>query len=217
MKTVFITGTTSGLGFVVAKKLATESVRLVQLNRSPEKAFLYPGSKSYFLDLGAESGSGIENIDLACKNFGINDELVFIVNAARIEPLGHFRKIDLVEFELTLRTNFLSYVACFYRLLVSKERLGFKLKILNITTGATRRDISGWSAYSISKLAIQRFFQFLTLEDPDISLRDFDPGAFESQMQDSIRIFSGSSLDNSLLKSSDTVADQVINLVLDEW
>jgi NAD(P)-dependent dehydrogenase (short-subunit alcohol dehydrogenase family) len=146
-----------------------------------------------------------------------HDELVFIMNAAEIQPLAPVRRISIVDLETTFSTNFFGYVACLKALMAHQEVAGFKLRILNITTGATEKNHAGWAAYSVSKLALQRFCQFLVLENPNIILKEYDPGVFESPMQECIRAYYNEETQSSNLKPALEVAQDIADLVLLDW
>ena len=59
--------------------------------------------------------------------------------------------------------------------------------IFNISSGASIKAVSGWSAYCSSKAAIRISLDFIAKENNLVSVAHFDPGVMDTEMQRKIR------------------------------
>jgi benzil reductase ((S)-benzoin forming) len=64
-------------------------------------------------------------------------------------------------------------------------------KVLNMSTGAARRPISGWSAYCAAKAGLEMYAHSLVLEQESspypVKVVSFSPGVVDTEMQQEIR------------------------------
>ena len=184
MKVVIITGVSRGLGKEILKLLLTTSNKIVCIGRVfPEMEFM---KNTMFIKQDmSDDFSSVTSLDL-----GIDEntqEVVFINNAGTIEPIsyvGHFTQLDIKN---STRVNFI-YPVCITNNLISICRENnINLRILNITTGATKSPFAGWSLYCSTKVAMKMFFECLVLENKKISVKHIDPGVMNTGMQETIR------------------------------
>ena len=52
-------------------------------------------------------------------------------------------------------------------------------QVLNISSGAGRKPVSGWAVYGSSKAALDFYTQTLKLENPELAVRSLAPGVVE--------------------------------------
>jgi NAD(P)-dependent dehydrogenase (short-subunit alcohol dehydrogenase family) len=206
MKSVIITGTTSGLGQSLLRTLLAENLKLFVLNRqnyvqSPtlntRMNFIYCDLSQLHFDQDAFPSSVFEDVS----------EVVFVMNAATILPLSHVVDLDLDDLRTTFNVNFFSYVTLTQSILKKCKERGLALRIILISTGSVVRVISGWSAYSTSKGALLSFCKHVALENDIVEFVEFDPGTFKSKIQDEIALFSTGTNENLLQNSFTDVAE----------
>lgn len=188
MKTVFIVGTTSGLGFELRKILAESEISLVTINRKSTSEIFSDGLKTASIIYDLQSGG----FDISMLPEGLLSEttaVVLVLNAATISPLGPTIKHSTEEIENTFKTNFFGYVSIMQVFVEAANAFNFELKIIGVGTGATKAMIPGWFVYSASKACLESYLQFVALENPKVSVINFEPGIFQSKIQDQILKF----------------------------
>jgi short-subunit dehydrogenase len=214
MQTVVILGTTSGLGLELAKLLDEHQIKLVTLDRCLKSEDVTTGRRAsiaYDLQNGGFDSSSIP------KDFLFEANLVTVVlNAATILPLGPAVTLSAAEIARTFQTNFFGYISVIQEFVNAMIKYDFKLRIVTIGTGATSRIIPGWFAYSASKATLESYLQFVALENPDVSITNFHPGAFQSKIQDEISKFSSCENHSAQLlpaatEAASTLADLILN------
>ena len=199
MKTVIITGTTSGLGRSLLNRLLSEDVSILAINRQPdiklENSHLSATLTMMTCDL---SKLTLEDIAFPPSTFEGVSEVVFVMNAATIQPLKPAAAIPPAELQMAFNVNFFSYVTLTRILLENCRDRNLTLRIIFISTGSINRAISGWSAYSASKGALLSFCKHVALENNNVKFETFDPGIFKSNIQDQISLFNEGSGDTRI-------------------
>ncbi len=184
---IIITGATSGLGLAFAQLCAKDSKRISIIGRQLKVRL--PKDLQNYCDHLIESDLSEQSSLLKEFKTNINnnyDQVVLVLNAATIEPLSKIDSIDLSEFRKCFQVNFFSNVEIICSLIQAINLRLTELHIVLISTGATDRQIEGWSAYSISKASMAKFLTHLSHEFPKIKISIFDPGVFSSKIQDKI-------------------------------
>lgn len=69
-------------------------------------------------------------------------------------------------------------------------------QVLNISSGAGRKPVSGWAVYGCSKAALDFYTQTLKLENPELAVCSLAPGVIDTDMQGHIRSQSRDQLPN---------------------
>lgn len=142
-------------------------------------------------------------------------EIIFINNAFTIEPIDLYQNISRKKLMDSISINILSPLTILNNL-VKSLRDEQSLKIINISSGAARKPIKGWSLYCSSKSFNEMFYKCLDLED-NIETHSIDPGVLNTKMQAQIRSNSTEDFDwvdhfKSLeLKSPNDVAKLIVN------
>jgi benzil reductase ((S)-benzoin forming) len=213
-KLLMITGPTSGLGKEISRIAIKENREILFLGRNiAEKlpaSFLSGENKYLEIDFGYPK----ECISLfSSMDFSSYSNVDLLLNAGTIMPIAQIQEMDFEELSTCLDVNFLSQVALVKSLLANLDLGKTNLRIINVTTGATTRVINGWSCYSISKAAFAMFLNHLELELPEIEIQSFDPGVFESKIQEQIRSSLGHQCAHSLLPGPEKVAQALFKRI----
>jgi benzil reductase ((S)-benzoin forming) len=204
---LIITGPTSGLGKALAKIAIEENQRVLLVGRNIKEKLddLILTEQNDYLEVDfATPGACISIFD--SSDFSSYSEVNLVLNAGTILPLAQITKLDFTDYTLGFNVNFLSQVALVKSLLSKLNLAKVKLGIINVTTGATVRVIDGWSCYSSSKAAFEIFLSHLEVEMPALKIQSFEPGVFESKIQEQIRFSSGKNQGEGNLPSPEQVA-----------
>lgn len=174
-KSIFITGTSSGLGFSLAKKFYNENYKVSGISRSISPSFI--NSKiinlKNIIEIKNNLTSFIEN-----KNF----DYVFL-NAGIIDPIEKAVNIKTNSFVESLNINLISN-KIILDLLITKSNIK---KVIAITSGASKKPYDGWLNYCVSKSALNQLISCYALENKNIKFLSLAPGVIKTKMQDYIR------------------------------
>ena len=206
-KLLIITGPTSGLGKELSRIAIEEKREILLVGRNIKEKLpdsLLSGENRFVeIDFGYPEKciSLFSSID-----FSSYSNVDLVLNAGTIMPIAQIQELDFEEFSRCLDINFLSQVALVKSLLSTLDLGKTSLRITNVTTGAATQVIDGWSCYSISKAAFAMFLNHLEAELPEIEIQSFEPGVFDSKIQEQIRNSLGQQLVESILPSAEKVA-----------
>ena len=187
MKRYLITGASRGIGRAIAEKLAAKDVELLLHGRDTvaltqtQKAVESQCAKVALLihDLATAGGVsdliaevGKERIDLLVNNAGV----------AVVKP---FTEITQIEWEQTVGVNI---TAPFMLTQHFTPRMPPGSSIVNILSVAAKRGFPNWSAYCMSKFALEGFSQCVReeLRDRKIRVINVYPAATATEIWDQI-------------------------------
>jgi len=187
MKRILITGASRGIGRAIAEKLAAPDVTLLLHGR--DTIALADTCKAVQSDC-----AGVVKLvhDLATEKGVANlisqvgdDPLDVLVNNAGIAVVKPFREITLEEWEQTLGVNVTAPFLLMQRF-VGQMQPG--LCIVNILSIAAKTGFAGWSAYCMSKFALEGFSQSVRgeLREHRIRVINIYPAATNTEIWDDV-------------------------------
>ena len=187
MKRILITGASRGIGRAIAEKLAAPDVTLLLHGRDTValaetcKAVEPQCSKVVKLIHDLATEKGVTN--LVSKVGG--EPLHVLVNNAGIAVVKPFREITLEEWKQTIGVN---VTAPF---LLMQRFAGQMLpgsSIVNILSIAAKNGFANWSAYCMSKFALEGFLQSVRAElrDHRIRMINIYPAATNTEIWDDV-------------------------------
>lgn len=197
MKLVVLTGSSRGLGNAMYNQLLScDHVKLVcvsknvtdeQLNalKSQEQGFDFISS-DFTLSAKADFEEIFEKeINKRIKDQKFN-EIVFVNNSSVIEPIGMVGHLNGTDVRAATNINFLAPMLISQVLVRTAEKVSAKIKIVNISSGAAKKPIEGWSVYCATKSAVMMFFDVMS-SMPICEVVHVDPGVLNTDMQRKIR------------------------------
>lgn len=187
---VIITGVNTGLGEAFFNYfIEKEKVKVIAISRKindKQQALL---SKQKFIHIVLDFKNlkdSKKQLDLK-KFVSIQDSILFINNAATVQPIksiGTFNDQDIIN---TITINTISPLIIINYI---KNLMVTELKIINISSGASKNPIVGWALYCATKAANEMFVNTLTKQEEankNIFVFNVDPGVLDSNMQLQIR------------------------------
>jgi NAD(P)-dependent dehydrogenase (short-subunit alcohol dehydrogenase family) len=212
-----VTGVSQGLGHAIFEKLIAAGLDPIAIGRSftQEQMQRYEARDCHLLTCDLTETAAIASLPLTLLEdaFGI----VFIANAGMIAPIGMIGARPSEQVLASGSVNFLAPALLTDRLTALARRTGAKLTIINISSGAARQPVAGWSAYCAAKAGISMFFACLAAENPAWEIRDVDPGVLDTRMQAEIREASFPAIDDfrnlrreGRLRPPAQVADEIL-------
>jgi benzil reductase ((S)-benzoin forming) len=230
MMTIYIiSGVSKGLGYALAENLLKsedENTKIMGLSRNmPDFVIRFP---KYFDWVKTDFKNPEEisiNLEFALKKYSPT-KMIYISNAGDINPINKIGEIASQEMIDSLSVNILSPANCINYLINNYSNIK-QLLIINISSGAANKAIKGWSLYSSAKAYMKTYFDVLVAEMKDktygrIIVKQIDPGAMDTDMQEDIRNANVSSeqldklknlYENNNLKQPKDVAEMIIQSI----
>lgn len=217
MDSIVLTGASRGLGKALHDLILTDysAAQLISISRSPVQA---PSERATYLSADFSQAPALE-FEIA---EGVR-RLVFINNAGSIEPIVTSMHLASDELMMALMVNCIAPLSVARSLAEVAHARGITLLVLNISSGAAKRPIPGWTAYCTSKASMAMALDCLAAENPWVSVTHFDPGVIDTEMQARIRssrpldmpgvqCFIDLQRDNRLRSAAD-VANDVLSMI----
>ncbi|MET1000017.1 MAG: SDR family oxidoreductase [Marmoricola sp.] len=208
MTTHLITGAGSGIGAVLAERLAARGDSLVLVARSAERgeelAGRYDGATAVVADL-ADPGSlaGIE----------LPDSLDSVVHAAGGVELGTVAELTPEAWREQIDVNLLA-PAELTRLTLPALRAA-RGTVVFVNSGSGLRVNPTWAAYGASKFGLRALADALRQEEQDTGVRvsSIYPGRVATPMQERVHEQEGKAYDEGQWIRPETVADAILHVL----
>tara|TARA_R110002126_G_scaffold793_3_gene4957 strand:- start:380 stop:1063 length:684 start_codon:yes stop_codon:yes gene_type:complete len=172
---VLITGTSSGLGYELAKECVARGDTVFGISRSKSD-----------LDINQEICDfyNLQEIPTALNSLiGSNTIDIVILNAGMLGTLSKTRDVSIDEFGNIFKVNVLANKVIVDWLLNNN----IKVKtIIGISTGAALKTYYGWSLYCTSKAAFKQLISTYAQEESNVHFISIAPGVIKTKMQDYI-------------------------------
>lgn len=191
MNLYIVTGTSRGLGAALARRIASAAGNeLIAVSREPEGDIAGGVRMSADLaDLRAV-GALCERIEARIRGRRF-DKAVLVNNAGIVEPVAPLERTDAAELERNLAVNLVAPMLLMRGFLRATEGAAALRRIVNISSGAGRRPISGWSAYCAAKAGLDMATRVVALEAESRGLAieavSLAPGVIDTGMQERVR------------------------------
>jgi len=186
MTVAFITGTSKGLGKALAELLLQEeNYHVVGISR--KQTIQHPNYKHIVLDL-----SDVEIVEGFRFPQDDYDKYILINNSGTIEPIAHLGHEYATDIKNNFNINLVSPSILMNIFMRQFSSLGKPLHLINVSSGAGKYPVDGWSSYSASKAGIDMFSLVLKEEikldkRENIHVHSIAPGVVNTEMQAIIR------------------------------
>jgi len=234
MKHYLITGTSSGLGAALATTLCAPGHHIVGLARRGNPALAAHAARTdakyseYQFDL-TDLAALPALAQIICEKIApqAGDSLYLINNAGLIAPLKRAEDAPPATVLDNIAVNLAAPMLLTSAFLKAFQDFAGIKRIVNISSGAGRDALPGWSAYCAAKAGIDRFTQAVALEQANApypaTLVAYAPGVVDTAMQEDIRASSPEDFplvgkfiaykEKGRLLDAETVAQAVIALL----
>lgn len=187
MATVFITGTSTGIGLATALAFARAGHRVAATMRNPGRAPELAEAASReklpitVLAMDVDSDASVrDGVGRIAEELGQIDVLV---NNAGIERMGSVEELPLAEFRAVMETNYFGVIRCVQAVLpaMRQRRSGC---IINVASIAGHVATSPMAAYTASKYALESLSECLAQEVKTFNVRVaiVEPGIIDTPM-----------------------------------
>lgn len=190
-KLVIITGVNKGLGNAFFNLfLKEESVTIVAISRNfNDEQKKTKNSRVVFIKKDLSKLNNVEDeLKLNAYYLSPFKEIIFINNAASINPIESIGNFDDESIVKAVQLNTIAPLLLTNNII--KNNSTKRVRIFNISSGAAKRPIIGWSIYCSTKSANEMFFETLKSQEENnknIEVYNLDPGVMDTDMQKNIR------------------------------
>lgn len=178
---VLITGTSSGIGFGLAKYYLDKGHEVIGISRTENQELI---NHQYFNHIQMDLSDFLQQKEALPKKLNHLYEVDLVVlNAGILSPIKDMKEVELDDFKSVMDINvwankILLDIVC--------EIIDSVKQVVAISSGASVFGNRGWNAYSISKAALNMLIKLYANENPDIHFSAIAPGLVDTQMQDYI-------------------------------
>jgi NADP-dependent 3-hydroxy acid dehydrogenase YdfG len=215
MKTILVTGATSGLGLAIAQSFVANGWTVIGLGRSHTRlADMQLSLGNAFIPFAVD----ISNVDMLGECF---EQILLrfpaldvLVNNAAIFKLADFDQCTVKDIDQMIDTNLKGPMYCTY--FAMKHLKQGSSRIINISSVAGTHGIKRQAIYCASKFGLEGFGQALGQElgDRGISLTTISPGGMDTPLwSEDLNPYPGGTTEN-LIKPRDIVRliEEIIGL-----
>jgi NAD(P)-dependent dehydrogenase (short-subunit alcohol dehydrogenase family) len=193
-----LTGASRGLGAAIARQLLAADTHLLTLSRHPDPA-LGDGARAagtvleqWALDLSHDIGSAARFETWLHQHSAAQfASATLINNAGLVGRVGPIDSSDADTLAAVLRVGLEAPMLLTSVFLRATRTWAIDKRVLNISSGAGRRPIAGWSAYSAAKAGLDQFSRVTALDEPHrpnpARIVSLAPGVIDTDMQEQLR------------------------------
>jgi benzil reductase ((S)-benzoin forming) len=187
MDLYFVTGTTHGIGAAMRDVLATRAAtRLVCLSRAPETVAPIGNVHVDLAEVDALRPAFQRALDMA--GAGTFERAVLINNAGVVQPVARAEELDAREVARHLNVNLVAPLALGGWFVRSFAARAASVLVVNVSSGAARRPVAGWSAYCAGKAGLEMGTRVAAVEAaPNVAICSLAPGVVDTPMQGVVR------------------------------
>jgi len=164
MKTILITGCSSGFGLEIARHFLAQGWQVIATMRTPREDVLPPSERLRVLALDVTDPASIHHAVAAAGPIDV------LVNNAGIGVLSALEATAMATAREVFETNTLGTIAMTQALL-PQFRLRKSGVIVNVTSSVTLKSLPLLSVYTASKAAVNAFTESLALELQPFNVR----------------------------------------------
>lgn len=194
-----ITGTSRGIGEALARRLLRPENKLICISRT-KNPILHSEANAKNLDLkdieldladSAKVDEVMRSIFRRMRSEEV-EEIVLVNNAGTIHPIRRIGEAEANNGIVNnLTVNLTAAIQITDHFVRATESWACPRKVVNLSTGAATRAVTGWSAYCSAKAGLRMYAHCLSLEQNDranpVKIVAFAPGVVNTEMQAEIR------------------------------
>jgi NAD(P)-dependent dehydrogenase (short-subunit alcohol dehydrogenase family) len=190
MNLVIVTGTTNGIGAALRDVLVPDANNVVvTLSRAATAKQPTLNIQLDFSDIAAIEPAFAEAVSaIGDRRF---EHAVLINNAGVVAPVGTFDQIAAADTGNNLIVNLAAPMILSRLFALGTREVAARRLIVNISSGAAKRAIAGWSVYCAAKAGLEMATRVAAIEaaanDPTLSICSLAPGVVDTPMQALIR------------------------------
>lgn len=181
-ETIFITGTSRGLGRGLARACLDSGASVLGCSRGDSELSETDPEAYRHLQLDLQDpGTGKPLLEKAISGMKTLDRV--ILNAGMLPPIRDMRDTPLEVLRETMEVNLWSNKWILDSVLAMPAKPS---QVIAISSGAAVSGSRGWNGYSLSKAALNMLIKLYAAEESEVHFIALAPGLVETAMQDAI-------------------------------
>ncbi|MEJ2596108.1 MAG: SDR family NAD(P)-dependent oxidoreductase [bacterium] len=178
---ILITGTSSGIGYGLAKNFLKQNAEVLGISRREPKDLLkHPHYHHLSIDLTRPG-----DLNKLLPGFLSDTDRLdrVILNSGVLGEIKYMKETSLEEMKAVMEINVWankSLLDLLFNLNINIEQ------VVGISSGAALRSTPGWGSYALSKAGLDMLMNIYAKEYPETHFSAFAPGLVDTQMQDYI-------------------------------
>lgn len=183
----FVTGTSRGIGSALVNAILSDPDSAVT-GLSRTNTFAH--ERFMFIEIDLSDAAAVSNLKFpACPGA---KKIVLVNNAGAVGHVSKVGNVDNSAIDRLFTVNLTSPAILMNNFMQSYAKENVPLVIMNISSGAGKNPIDGWSSYCASKAGLDMFSRVVAEEitlsgRKDIRIFSIAPGIVDTAMQDEIR------------------------------
>ncbi|WP_326835443.1 SDR family NAD(P)-dependent oxidoreductase [Amycolatopsis rhabdoformis] len=213
-KTVIVTGASSGIGAATARRLHAAGAHPVLAARRADRLTSLAAELDGALAVPTDVTNPGQVAALVSATLDRHGRIDGLVNNAGAGLHGPLDQVAAADFAKTLQLNVVSLLAVTQAVLPTMRAQGFG-RIVNVSSGTTRRAAVGVGAYAASKSAVNMLSAVLTKElEPDgIAVSLLLPSITATEFADGRFVLGASPRPGMVVQSPEYVARVILRLL----
>jgi NADP-dependent 3-hydroxy acid dehydrogenase YdfG len=213
-KSVIVTGASSGIGEATARRLHAEGAHPVLAARRADRLAALSGELGGALAVPTDVTDAAALRRLVAATLERHGRVDGLVNNAGASLSGPLDRVDPAELDAILRLNVVGLLAATQAVLPAMREQGFG-RIVNVSSGSTRRVAVGIGGYASTKCAVNMLSQVLTAElaDDGIAVSLLLPSVTATEFGDGMFTLGASPRPGMVVHSPDYAAAFVLRLL----
>lgn len=198
MNYYFITGTSRGLGKALAEKILSEgNAKVIGIGR--KSTIINPNYSHHTIDLSkvCELENSIEAVFTSLVS---SEKIVLINNSGILGDVKHVGNNNAKSIIEVFNVNTIAPSILMNSFIKKYSNQKSKKTIINISSGAGKNPLDGWSNYCSSKAALDMYSKVIETEQDSnkskFNIFSVAPGIIDTEMQNQIRNSSKSDFNN---------------------
>ncbi|MFC5712606.1 (S)-benzoin forming benzil reductase [Thalassorhabdus alkalitolerans] len=199
MKHIIITGASKGIGQAVASRFLKPGHHLFLISRTKSTAIVEEakgtGAAVDFFSADLSDTTQTEQVMEAV--FQVispeeSNEIILINNAGMIDPVSPAEDTKPADIAKNIQVNLTAPMILTSQFIKHSKEFEANKKVVNISSGAGKQPIYGWTAYCSAKAGLDLYTQTAALEQEEqgnnpVQIYSFAPGIVDTSMQEAIR------------------------------
>ena len=213
-KTVIVTGASSGIGAATARRLHAAGAHPVLAARRADRLDELSKELDGALAVPTDVTDPAQVTDLVTATLDRHQRIDGLVNNAGVSVHGSLDQTDLAAFSQALQLNVVALVAVTQAVLPAMRAQGFG-RIVNVSSGTTRRVAVGVGAYASTKYAVNMLTAVMReeLADDGIAVSLVVPSVTATEFGNGMFKLGASPRPGQVVQSPDYVAGVVLRLL----
>jgi NAD(P)-dependent dehydrogenase (short-subunit alcohol dehydrogenase family) len=181
MMQILITGTSSGIGYGLAKTFLEKGNEVFGISRrEPKELIALAGYHHLNLDL-----TDTKKMQHTLPGFLMNQHQfdLVILNSGVLGEIKLMKEVSLDEMKAVFEINVWANKVLLDQLLSMQLKIK---QVVGMSSGAALRSTPGWGSYSLSKAGLDMLMNIYAKEYPETHFCGFAPGLVDSEIQEYI-------------------------------